>query len=322
MPQQSIYYAVGRISVIEKNALDSAKIERLLQAKDANEARQILNEYGWPSVGDDEENAQARLRSGVDLVKELTTDSGLTDAFLARYDIANLKILLKARSLGEEATGLSSCGTLPTELLQAKVQDYRYNGLPAVLKEALDEVEKGLAKEVNPMLIDARLDQAHYAWAQSLLPKGCKVSKEYFATRIDTLNCSMALRCYHANESDRMLKSLLISGGSIRVEKWLKAYQKPQYLPILLNPYGGKVYRSALAAFLDHGKLAAFEKDSADYLLDLFLPYKRSINRNERLIGHLLKRDREVAAVRLILAGKENGFPYENIKERLRELYV
>ncbi len=164
MPQQSIYYAVGRISVIEKNALDSAKIERLLQAKDANEARQILNEYGWPSVGNDEENAQARLRSGVDLVKELTTDSGLTDAFLARYDIANLKILLKARSLGEEATGLSSCGTLPTELLQAKVQDHRYDGLPAVLKEALDEVEKGLAKDPDKRSIFAERTRST-AWA-------------------------------------------------------------------------------------------------------------------------------------------------------------
>ena len=322
MPQQSIYYAVGRMSVIEQNALDPAKLERLLQARDANEARQILSEFGWPSIGSDEENGQARLQSGVDLVKELTTDKRLTDAFLVRYDIANLKILLKARSLGEEAGGLSGCGTLSAELLQAMVLDHRYNGLPDVLKEALDEIEKGLAKEVNPMLIDAKLDQAHYAWALSLLPKGAKTAKKYFVTRIDTLNGAMAFRCYHGKESDRMLKTLLIPGGSISPKKWLKAYQKPENLPVLLHTYSGKVYQSALAAFLDKGKLSAFERDSADYLLDLFLPYKRSINQDERLIGHLLKRDREVAAVRLILAGKENGFPYESIKERLRELYV
>jgi V/A-type H+-transporting ATPase subunit C len=310
------------MSVIEKNALDSSKIERLLQAKDANEARQILNEFGWPSAGSDEENAQARLQAGVDLIKELTTDDKLTDAFLVRYDIANLKILLKARSLGTEAEGLSFCGTLQTERLEAMVNDHRYNGLPDVLKEALDEIEKSLAKEVNPMLLDARLDQAHYALALSMLPKSAKTAREYFATRIDTLNCSMALRCHHAKENERTLKALLIEGGSISPAKWLKAYPRPESLPILLNKYGGKVYQSALAAFMDKAKLAAFERDSSDHLLNLFLPYKRSINQGERLIGHLLKRDREVAAVRLILAGKENGFPYESIKERLRELYV
>jgi len=31
---------------------------------------------------------------------------------------------------------------------------------------------------------------------------------------------------------------------------------------------------------------------------------------------------RETAAVRLILAGKQNGFDAENIRERLRDLYV
>ena len=40
----------------------------------------------------------------------------------------------------------------------------------------------------------------------------------------------------------------------------------------------------------------------------------------ERLIGHLLMREREAAAVQLILSGKENGFAEETIRE-LRALY-
>ena len=42
----------------------------------------------------------------------------------------------------------------------------------------------------------------------------------------------------------------------------------------------------------------------------------------KRLIGYLLMRQREAAAVRLILAGKTAGFATEKIRERLRDLYA
>ncbi len=51
------------------------------------------------------------------------------------------------------------------------------------------------------------------------------------------------------------------------------------------------------------------------------MPFRRSIDRDERLIGHLLMRQRESAAVRLVMAGKENRFPEDIIRERLRGLY-
>ena len=38
--------------------------------------------------------------------------------------------------------------------------------------------------------------------------------------------------------------------------------------------------------------------------------------------AYFLAVQRETAAVRLILAGKQNGFDAENIRERLRDLYV
>ena len=44
MPQESIYYAIGRLSVMQKNTLDASKLERLLQAPTAQEARRTLSE--------------------------------------------------------------------------------------------------------------------------------------------------------------------------------------------------------------------------------------------------------------------------------------
>ena len=58
-----------------------------------------------------------------------------------------------------------------------------------------------------------------------------------------------------------------------------------------------------------------------DHLLSIYPAYKRDMDKVERIIGYLLMREREAAAVRLIMAGKVNGFSNEVIRERLRDLY-
>lgn len=322
MPQRSIYYAVGRLSVLEKNAIDEPRLERLLQASDVQEARRILSEYGWPDLGDDERNATEHLKKACALIRELSTDSAVTDAFLYRYDIANLKILFKARSLNEEPSGLSPCGTLSTESLRHAVSEQKYDALPPTLKEALIALEKRLAVRFDPMDVDVSLDKAHYAWVFHTLGKKRGAALRFFEMRVDTLNCLMALRALHAGKPLAFFQSLLLPGGRVAKQHWEKAYLKPERLPLLLNPYGTRVYAAAIAASMDESKLALLEREADDALLHLFTPFSRAISKDERLIGYLLRRDREAAAVRLILAGKENFFPADAIRERLRALYV
>ena len=117
-------------------------------------------------------------------------------------------------------------------------------------------------------------------------------------------------------------ESLLLPGGSIDKKEWLKGFEKPEKLPLLLNKYGQKVYNAAIAAQMDAGKIAALERAMDDCLLAVYLPYKSTMDSPQRLIGYLLMRQREAAAVRLILAGKTAGFATEKIRERLRDLYA
>ena len=39
------------------------------------------------------------------------------------------------------------------------------------------------------------------------------------------------------------------------------------------------------------------------------------------IVGYLLAVEREASAVRLVMAGKQNGFDMDAIRERLRDLY-
>ena len=322
MPQNSIYYAVGRLSVIEKNAIDGAKIERLLTARDAQEARRILSEFGWPNDGDNEQNASEHVRKACALVRELSTDDKMVGAFLIAHDIANLKILLKARSLESDAQMLSPCGTIPLDAMRSAVYERDYSMFPGVLKPALQALEKRLSLKVDPMDIDVTLDKAHYAWVFSLLTKAQRTVTEYFKTKVDMINFVIMLRAKQQDMTPKFVENLLISGGFVATLEWLRAFAQPEKWPMFMRRQGTKVYAAAIAAFLNKEKLPAFEKTSDDHLLSFFTPYRRSISDNERLIGYLLMRERESAAVRLIMAGKENHFPEEALRERLRELYA
>ena len=135
MPQESIYYAIGRLSVMQKNTLDASKLERLLQAPTAQEARRTLSEMGWSAEGNYDRIAAQHVENACRLIREIATDEEEIDCFLLKYDVNNLKMLLKARSLGREAEDLSPCGVYPVEKLRKCVADRKYDGLPQTLKD-------------------------------------------------------------------------------------------------------------------------------------------------------------------------------------------
>ena len=160
MPQESIYYAAGRLSIKQREIMDASRLERLLSTSSFEEAKRTLSEIGWASAeeADYERPALDRVAQASALVRDLSTDAKVTDCFLFKYDIANLKMLLKARCLGITAEHLSSSGTIPVEKLRHAVADHRYKELPEPICKAMEGLEQELITEENPLLIDVRLD--------------------------------------------------------------------------------------------------------------------------------------------------------------------
>lgn len=321
MPQSSIYYAIGRLSVLEGSALDRTGLERLIQAPTAQDARRVLAEAGWPEGEDLDQVARERLRSACNLVRRLSTDPEVTNCFLLRYDARNIKTLLKARSLGEEASRLSECGTLSLPLLRRSVAERRYAGLPEVFRTALEGLEKRLAVRVDPLDIDITVDRALFAAIFAALPPSRGDAKDYFRARVDLTNGLIALRALHAGKPPDFLSAQLIPGGRVAPAAFEKAFRKPEMLPSLLKRFGPRVHAAAMSAFMDAGKLPLLEKEAEDWLTGLYRPFRRTIDREERLVSYLLLREREADAVRLVMAARAHQFPPETIQERLRELY-
>lgn len=322
MPQSSIYYALGRLSVLGKDMLDQSRIDRLLQADGKDEALAVLADFGWPVAEGFEKAADEHMLQAVKLVKSITTDPEAVDCFLLRYDINNIKILIKSRCLNTEYGMLSECGTLDRDLLIHAVAEHSYGKLPAYLAGAMNKVEKLLSQKTDPLEIDLILDRVMYETVFAKYAKKVSPVKTYFTVRADILNLIACLRALHMKKPASFIERVLLPYGTQTKAEWLKMCEKPEKLPLSVNRYGSGVYRAAIAAQMDRKKLPALEKAADDYLMSIFRPYGRDTDRPERILCYLLSRERETGAVRLIMTGKVNGFDSETIRERLREVYA
>ena len=87
--------------------------------------------------------------------------------------------------------------------------EHPYAALPSTLKKPLDELEKRLALNVDPLDIDATLDKALYSTVFALLPGKERTARQYFIARVDLLNLIMALRALHMGKNEAFLQGLL-----------------------------------------------------------------------------------------------------------------
>ncbi len=323
MPQPSIPYACGRIGVLGRSALKRAQIERLMAAHTYQEAQRTLMDIGFLSSEDMDVQTAADLhvQKACKLVRELTPQPQVTDCFLLRYDVHNLKVLLKSRFLAQKPDFLSACGTIPIENLRHAVADHTYTTLPISLREAMEGLEKKLVIKFDPMLIDTELDKAMYKQAGLWLEgKQADVAKRYFSAKADLQNFIMLVRAKAMGKENAFFASIALPGGKVKAETFLKAIAEPDRLARLMMPYGNGVFQQAVACTVNAGKLPLLEKTADDYLYGLFKPYQYNMTTIATLIGYLLQSQREAMDVRLILAGKLNGFDGEAVAERVREL--
>ena len=324
MPQSSIYYACGRIGVLNRTALNTSQIDRLMMSHSYEDACKTLSDMGYMVAGntDFQQAADEHVKKACNIVRELTTMPELTDLFVLRYDIHNLKVLLKSRYLGQKPEYLSTCGTMDVEMLRHAVAEHRYSALCPILRETMESLEKALVKSFDALLIDARLDQAMYQLVDENLKK-LKVpkAKEYFTAKADLQNIIILLRVRAMHKPLSFYQNLILPGGKMAIKELTAAFDDEEKLISLVRRYGVKVCEAASKAVDDARKLPFLEKATDDYLMGLFADTKYQTNSIDVLIAYLLRTQRSALNVRLILTGKLNNFGETELKERVRDMH-
>ena len=326
MPQPSYAYACARLSALNKRLLDPQTVQRMADGS-ISDAMRALSDVRYGNLPDATEADIERMieREMIDAmqeVRELSPNPAITDLFLLRADVQNLKVLLKARLLEQTETVFTPGGLYEKELLSAMVKEKQYRELPEAFQEALKKLEKQLEVRVEPRNISIALDRAYLAYALKQSEKDT-VFSQYFKAEADFDNVLTFLRLRAMGASIETLDEVILPEGGVKYRDLYASYELSfESLNRVLNE---SVCREALLSGLNAmqrtGSIAELEKARDNYLVSLLSAHKYETETIYPIVGYYLAKEREGKAVRLIITAKRNHLPESVIRERLVTLY-
>ena len=273
-------FAVGRVKAREASLLDRAQWSRLLEGDEA-QALQALREYGYGAgaVGDGiDAMISAELGETAAFLAEITPDPELTAQLLLPSDAHNLKVLLKARLVGEDPKPmLTDGGSIPTEVLRACAEYEDFSPLGAAMEREL----AGVFEEQNPRLVSAAVDRAVFARAQGFFArKKCPVLERYFAVWTRYLN-------------------LLSTQRALRLG-WTEAETAAMLVPVI---GGGEDLPTPRAG----GRLRETERNMRRALLSVLREERGDSFGVAPLASYLMDKQNEARNLRILFAAKRSG---------------
>lgn len=333
MSENKYLYSVTRIRALETKLLDKAKIERMIEAKNADEIIKILYETEYASsvsemkgIEDYESVLSKELSNTYKLISEISPVPELTNLFQLKYDIHNLKTLLKSSYLDEENDELlSEIGTIPIQQLKGMVKEKVFSDLDPIIRESVERAVGEFTVNPDPQLIDVMLDKGLY----NLMYKTARDNKssfltEYISTQIDLMNIKSLVRVKSMGYGREFLKKVVLENGNLDYTFFSDIFDES--LDILIDKLAykdyGKVVEEGISNYMKTKSLTKFEKLSDDFIFELAKKGKYVAFGIEPLIGYLMAKENETKIIRMIMVGKINEIPNELIRERLRDVYV
>ena len=326
MPQPSYAYACARLSALNKRLLEPQTIQRMADGS-ISDAMRALSDVRYGNLpdateADIERMIEREMTDAMQEVSELSPNPAITDLFLLRADVQNLKVLLKARLLGQNETVFTPGGLYDKEQLAAMVKDRQYKDLPQVFHDALNALEKQLEIRVEPRNISITLDRAYLSYALQKSEKD-PVFSQYFKAEADFDNVLTFLRLRAMGASIETLDEVILPQAGVKYRDLYNAYELSfDTLNRILND---SVCREALLSGLNAmqrtGSIAEVEKARDNYLVSLLSAHKYETETIYPIVGFYLAKEREGKAIRLIITAKRNRLSDSIIRERLVMLY-
>ena len=334
MPSNDRYaYAVGRIRVMETRLLDRGRIDRMVEARSAEEALKVLgeSEYGeyladLGSVHQFEKMLDSELRRIYVELRKISPEPDLINLFAKKFDYHNLKVLIKANKLAEKRDELlvPEVGNIPLAELIRAVSDDDYRNLPSRMRQAAERLSELLRLDPDPQLVGLLLDRAMYE--ELAVAVGAQKSpflKGYFTNLVDLLNIKTYLRVRRANRPKDFLQQALLPSGDVDMSKLVQLVEPLEVLVdrLMFSPYA-QVVEEGIRTYQKTDTLTRYEKLADDHLIKYAKQAKYVTFGPEPIIGYLLAKENEIKMIRIIMVGKINQLPTDEIKERLRDVYV
>ena len=220
MPQPSIPFACGRLSALEAGLLDQQAVKRMADGT-LEDAMRMLQDAHYGDIPDATSADVERMIDNVRVhtaqeLREISPKPAITDLFLLRTDIQNLKMLIKARLTNETDTEMEAGGLFEPDQLRKMVSDQSYKDFPEDIADAVGALERDLKTEVNPQHVSVALDRAYLAHAQNTAKKeGEPFARTYFDALCDFDNMITFLRMRATGAPKEALKEVAIGRAHV-----------------------------------------------------------------------------------------------------------
>lgn len=341
----SIYdyaYSVAFIKTQEKLLLSDNEVERMILAKDANEAFKILNESdyadnkaGIGSVSEFQTVLDEGLMDIKELLVKITPDQEVLHILWHTYDFHNIKTMLKAKLSGkafEDIAGmLNPAGAISIEALRSFIFEERPTpfGLKKLtenyIKKKIEKAKALFEKEKNnPQVIDLYLDQK----LMKVISGIAKDSRsefliEFVKKLIDLNNIKLFFRMKAQGKELDLFEIACLWNGNIPYEKFRAAYQSKlsEFPTIMRSTDYAKIIANGYKYYEEEKTFIHLEKEIENYLTEYIGETKFIVFGPEPLIAYFLAKRNNALIMRMILISKLNNIEPEEIRSRLRQIH-
>ena len=333
MERMDFIQAESRTRVLETRLLSRATVERMVEAKDIEEVIKILGETEYANVigglkraEEYEKILSSELNRVYKLMYEIAKDRTVVDLLALKYDYHNLKVLVKEKLLQKDLENLYiPIGMLDIERVRAEYLGDRLKEIDARFKAALDDVNRDFEANNDPQRIDIIMDRHYFSHIYDLAKETeIPLFINYVQDLIDFTNIKTLIRVKKQNKDIQFLEEALIPNGKISADEIVLSLNDS--IEDIMNKY--KNYdispevRKGLEAYKQSGRLSEFEKQMDDYLMELNKPSKFIHFGPEPVFSYIVAKETEIKILRIIMVSKINNIAPDNIRERLRDLYV
>ncbi|OWK27385.1 MAG: hypothetical protein US76_04095 [Parcubacteria group bacterium GW2011_GWA2_38_13b] len=324
-------YAVGLIRVLEKNITDRNDLARMLESSEAKTAFGVLNDTDLKDnlldlgAGDFE---IAIKRDNVQLKKFVKkfADRSLYRLIFLEDDFFNLKLAVKEKisDIDFEKEEYSVLGTIIPEKIKKSLGkrimfvDYRsFQKVVVIIKKMAENGDEWKS-------IETAIDGEYFQCALAL---SCEIKNaiitDFYKLAIDISNIKNVFRAKKIGLTIEEIKKQLINGGVIPIKKLFKTIKgtEEQYFINFLKIQieFSKEWENIWEEFSSNYNIVSLEKNLDLFALNRLKEEVQKISSGPEIIFYyaIMKKIMNVN-IRLIMTGKINNIPMEEIKMRLK----
>lgn len=331
MDREKFVRASAEIRVKEKELLNKATFDRIIDASNLSEAIKFLNDTVYQSFFRDIDKAQdyekaltkKQEKNFAELYK-ISPDSRVVDLVANNYIYHNIKVYVKDRLLESELSHLYvKIGE--TDWKQYANSNQEIEHIKDEYTNVIDKASLEYQESKSAQNIDIVIDKLYMQSLKDLADEmDVDLFTKYVKDLIDFTNINTFLRCQRQERDVSFLDHVLFDGGNLSLEILKKIYygDLDPSSPIFRHLTIGKFVEKGIESFKKTGSLSEFERQKDNYFMQVIKDAKRVTYGPEVIFAYLYAKEMEIKNLKIIFICKLNGIEASLIRERLRDSYV